>query len=112
MFTSPWHYITITATGCGVQCYRLTTQHVQDNLDAYVQGNVPATDRRVLFTKWVAQAWEEVSSNKGAIVWSFKKCGISLPIDGSQDSEINIRELSAYSVEDSDVETSTDPFEE
>ena len=93
---------------------RLATQHVQDNLDAYVQGSIPATDRRVLFTKWVAQAWEEVSSNKDAIVRSFKKCGISLAIDGSQDSEINIRELSAYNVEDSEDETSTDkdPFED
>ena len=85
---------------------RLTTQHVQDNLDAYV--------RQVLFTKWVAQAWKDVSSNKGAIVWSFKKYGISQPIDGSQDSEINIRELSACSVEDSEDETPTDvdPFED
>ena len=66
---------------------RLATQHVQDNLDAYI--------RWVLFTKWVAQAWKDVSSNKGAIVRSFKKYGISLPIDESQDSEINIRELSA-----------------
>ena len=93
---------------------RLATQHVQDNLDAYVQGSIPATDRRVLFTKWVAQAWEEVSSNKGAIVRSFRKCGISMPIDGSQDSEINIREPSAYSVEDSEDEmpTDVDPFED
>ena len=51
---------------------------------------------------------------------------LPLIIAGSQGSEINIRELSAYDVEDSedetptdvdpfedsDVETSTDPFEE
>lgn len=68
----------------------------------------------MLLTKWVAQAWEEVSSNKDAIVRSFKKCGISLAIDGSQDSEINIRELSACNVKDSEDETSTDkdPFED
>ena len=75
---------------------------------------VSATDKRVLLTKWVAQAWEEVSSNKDTIVRSFKKCGISLAIDGSQDSEINIRELSTCNVEDSEDETSTDkdPFED
>ena len=42
------------------------------------------------------------------MVRSFKKCGISLSIDGSQDSEINM------CFEDSEDKTSTDvdPFEE
>ena len=49
---------------------------MQDNLDAYVKGDINANARRVLFTKWVGQAWEEVSADKEMIVRSFKKCGL------------------------------------
>ena len=94
---------------------RLSTQHVQQNLEAYVRGSIPATERRVLFTKWVGEAWEQVASNRGMIVRAFQKCGISLPIDGSRDDEINIQDLQDYSVgEDTDDGNSTDdadPFE-
>ena len=44
---------------------RLATQHMQDNLDAYVKGELNASARRILFTKWVGQAWEEVSESGG-----------------------------------------------
>ena len=59
---------------------------------------LPLTDECCSSSGLLSLAWEKVSSNKGAIVRSFKKCGISLPIDGSQDSEINIMELIAYTV--------------
>ena len=61
---------------------RLSNQHVMDNLEDYMHGGMPASERRVLFTKWVGQAWDEVCANKEAIIRSFKKCGISVPIDG------------------------------
>ena len=32
---------------------RLATAHLQENLDAYVKGQINASERRVLFTKWV-----------------------------------------------------------
>ena len=70
-------------------------------------------ERRVLFTKWVGSAWEKISSMKDAIVRSFRKCGISLPTDVSEDSEINIKGVDDYVVgEDSDVvtEDEEDPF--
>ena len=50
---------------------------------------------------------------KDAIVRSFRKCGISLPTDGSEDSEINIKGVDDYFVgEESDVvtEDEEDPF--
>ena len=53
------------------------TVHLQENLDSYVTGKINASERRVLFTKWVGNAWEEVSSNMEMIVRSFRKCGIS-----------------------------------
>ena len=33
-----------------------------------------------LITKWVGQAWEEISEDKEMIIRSFNKCGISVPI--------------------------------
>ena len=81
---------------------RQATMHLQENLDSYVQGKINASERRVLFTKWVGTAWEEVSSNMEMIIRSFRKCGIALAIDGSEDSAININGLENYSVESDD----------
>ena len=58
----------------------------------------------------VHQAWEEVSTDKELIVRSFKKCGISVPIDGSEDDQIHIQGLEEYSVEEEDDDTDGDPF--
>ena len=42
---------------------------------------------------------------------SFKKCGISVAIDGSEDDEINIKGLEDYSVGDEgDATDDEDPF--
>ena len=90
---------------------RQATQHMQENLDSYVHGQINASARRVLFTKWVGQAWEEVSADKELIVRSFKKCGISVPIDGSEDEQIHIQGLEEYAVEEEDDDyTDGDPF--
>ena len=75
------------------------TLHLQENLDSYVTGKINARERGVLFTKWVGIAWEEVSSNVEMIVRSFRKCWISVAIDSSEDSDININGLENYSVE-------------
>ena len=45
---------------------RLATEHMQDNLDAYVKGQFNASARRALFTKWVGEAWEDVSRGVGS----------------------------------------------
>lgn len=49
------------------------------------------------------------------IIRSFKKCGISVAIDGSEDEEINTEGLEDYTVGESDDEATddkTDPFED
>jgi len=35
---------------------------------------------------------------KESIVWSFRKCGIMIALDGSEDHDINIRGLEGYTV--------------
>ena len=51
---------------------KLATDHLNENFEAYVRGAVNAVQRRVLLTKWVAQAWEEENSKKEMIIRSFK----------------------------------------
>ncbi len=55
------------------------------------------------------QAWEDVSADKSMIVRSFRKCGIALAADGSEDSEINIEGLTNYTInEDPDGDSTAD----
>ena len=85
-----------------------------DNLDLYVHGKFTASDRRVLLSTWVGEAWEEVCSKPEMAIRSFRKCGISVAMDGSEDEAINIHGVDDYKVESSDSadeEYQTDPFE-
>ena len=91
-----------------------------DNLDSYVHGKFTASERRVLLSKWVGGAWEEVCAKPEMIIHSFRKCGISIAVDGSEDEVINITGVDDYTVgsigssssDDDDDDTSNDPCEE
>lgn len=73
-------------------------KHLDENLDKYVDGKLTASERRVLTTKWVANAWQKVSENKDMIIRSFVKCGITCKLDGSEDDQVNIRGLESYTM--------------
>ena len=74
-------------------------EYMSKNMNASLKGNVTASDRRVLFTKWVGLAWKAVCRDlKETVVRSFVRCGVTLSIDGSRDSEINIEGLPNYKV--------------
>ena len=78
---------------------RLSTAHMSSNLDFFLAGDVTAGHRRVLFTKWVGQAWKETSAKlKETVVNAFVKCGIALPIDGTRDGEIRLEGMPDYEV--------------
>ena len=83
---------------------REATKHLHDNLDEYMRGTINASERRVLFTKWVGAARDEVSANADMVIHSFVKCGISVPIDGSEDEKINIANINNYTVDSEDEE--------
>ena len=69
------------------------------NISLYVEGKISASQRRVLISTWVGEAWNEVCLNREMIRRAFEKCGISVPIDGSKDKLINIRGLTNYTVD-------------
>ena len=77
---------------------RLQNQHMHGNVIMYIEGKISASQRRVLISKWVGQAWTEICSKKEMISHAFEKCGISIPINGSKDHLINIKGLPDYRV--------------
>ena len=38
--------------------WELFEKHIDENLESYVEGTLFVTKRRILTTKWVADAWE------------------------------------------------------
>ena len=76
------------------------------NPDQFLTGTVTASERRIFFTKWAGQAWQDVSRRlRDTIIRSFVKCGIVLPTSGQRDNEINLSGLENYTVgHSSDVE--------
>ena len=74
----------------------LFEDHLDKNLDQYVDGKINTSQRRVLMTKWVGKAWSKVGKMKDSIIRSFKKCGLSVALDGSENDEVNIECLSKY----------------
>ena len=71
-------------------------KHLEENLQRYTEGKISASERRLLVTKWVGKACAEVGSNRDMVVRSFKKCGISLSLDGSKNGKIHIESIEEY----------------
>ena len=65
-------------------------------MQRYTEGKISASERGVLVTKWVGKAWTKVGSNRDMVVRTFKKCGISLSLDGSENGEIHIESIEEY----------------
>ena len=77
---------------------RLFENHLDSNLERYVEGKMSASERRVLMTKWVGEAWSKVGKMKDSIIRSFKKCGLSVALDGSEDDQVNIEGIPNYQI--------------
>ena len=74
----------------------LPEDHLDKNLDQYVDGKINASQRGVLMTKWVDEAWSKVGKMKDSIIGPLKKCGLSVALDGSENDEVNIEGLPEY----------------
>ena len=65
-------------------------------MQRYTEGKITASEKRILVTKWVGNAWAEVSSNRDMADSSFKNCGISLLLDGSENGNVHIESIEDY----------------
>ena len=70
----------------------------EDHFDQLVDGEINASQRRVLMTKWVGEAWSKVGKMKDSIIRSFKKCDLSMALYGSENDEVNFEGLPEYQV--------------
>ena len=97
---------------------KIAQKHMLDNLDLYVHGKFTASERRVLLSKWIGEAWEKVCTKPELITRGFRKCGISIAVDGSEDEVININGVDDYTVgsiessDDDDDDINSEPGEE
>ena len=73
----------------------LFEDHLDKNLYQFVDGKINASQRKVLMTKWVGEAYSKVGKMKDSIMHSFKKCGLS---DGSENDEVSIEGSPEYHV--------------
>jgi Tc5 transposase DNA-binding domain len=74
---------------------------IDENIEQYKAGRYSVGDRRVLMTHWVAHAWEKVhKEHKDTIIRTFRQVGLSLNPDGSEDSELKIKDLPGIVVGD------------
>ena len=68
----------------------LFDHHLDKNLDQFVDGKINASQRRVLIKKLVGEEWSKFGKMKDFILHSFKRCGLSVALDGSESDEVNI----------------------
>jgi transposase-like protein len=72
----------------------LADQYIDKNEKEWVEGKYSVGQRRVLLTKWVGQAWEDMHAEDSDMIrLAFKQVGLGLPVDGSQDHEIKIKDF-------------------
>ena len=77
-----------------VRIQRQQEIHYQDHFDQWRTGKYTVGDRRVLLTKWVGQAWEDLYNELGGTIRdTFRKLGLALAVDGSEDYEIDVKDL-------------------
>jgi hypothetical protein len=75
--------------------------YIDQNEERRVEGKFTIGDRRVLLTKWVGQAWEEMHQEDGDMIrQAFEQVGLGLPVDGSQDQKIKIKDFPEVQVGD------------
>ena len=79
-------------------------EHIDKNLELYTNGKISASERRVLTTKWVADAWQSIKGETDLIKRSFLKCGISNALDGSENHCVNIKGIEGYTIPDPEEE--------
>lgn len=79
----------------------LLDNEMDRNPDLWDSGRFTVGDRRILMTWIVGETWDWLHQEKSElIIKSFRQVGITLPIDGAQDSELMIKGLEDLEIGD------------
>lgn len=83
--------------------------HIDQHLEQWNNNEYTVADRRVLLTHWVGEAWRRIHTDyRETIIKTFRNLGLSLTPDGSEDSELKIRDLPNITIGDY-TSSSTNP---
>ena len=93
------------------EVHSLFGDHVDKNLNQYVDGKINASQRRVVMKKWDGEALPKVGKTEDSIIRSFKKCGLSVALDGSENADVNIEGLPEYQMLSAFVQDDDDESE-
>ena len=76
-------------------------EHYEQNIEKWIQNKWTTNERRVLFIKWINQAWEKFHKNqKHVIVNVFRSFDFSFAIDDSKNHEIKIKNIDNFEIND------------
>ena len=77
--------------------YKEDLESSEARLNEWKNGKVSAAQRRILFTKWLAEAWEDYTTNcQEEITSAFKKAGMYNDIDGRENHLVKLPGLKEY----------------
>ena len=77
--------------------YKKDLESSEERLNAWKNGKVSAAERRILFTKWLGEAWEDYSTNcQNEITAAFKKAGMYNDMDGLENHLVKLPGLKGY----------------
>ena len=77
--------------------YKADLDSSEERLNQWKDGKVSAAERRILFTKWLGDAWEDYSTNcQEEITNAFKKAGMYNDIHGRENHLIKVTMMPEY----------------
>ena len=81
----------------------LANQHYDTHFQKWDKGGYTVGERRVMLTHWVGQAWREFHRDPAMVCTikrTFRQVGLALPVDGSEDENIKIKDIPDVEVGD------------
>ena len=96
-------------------------KHYSENFEKWQSNQYTVGERRIMLTNWVGEAWTKLHKEKGHVIReTFRKLGLSLAVDGSEDHEISVKDINDLEVGDwrlsdtttEDVYNALDPTEQ
>jgi len=96
--------VAVTDAGLGYQIKRRVVAYYQadlekseERLNQWKNGNVSTAERRILFTTWLGDAWEDYTTNhQDEITNAFKRCGMYNDIDGKENHLVKLERMKDY----------------
>ena len=80
------------------KCFEKDFESTQKRTDDYTDGNVSASERRILLTKWVGEAWRMLCHKPDLIMGSFKRMGAYNDKYGRENHLVKVRKMMTYTV--------------